>query len=255
MRVGQLHYLPLTPAFFSILVGVFLVVLVLIKLEALRYVYMRLGVSSTVVLLLLFGSLLGSFFNIPLYELPAQRVFSRQEIDFFGMGYVVPVAVQWTGTVLAVNIGGAVIPSLMSLYLLIKNRLWIEGATATAGVAVVCHWLAQPVPGLGIAVPIFVPAAATTIVALLLSRGNAASLAYISGSLGTLIGVDLLNIDAIQGLGAPVASIGGAGTFDGIFLTGVVAVILASFFGSADRDASERRLTKAKDVSREFESA
>jgi uncharacterized membrane protein len=28
-------------------------------------------------------------------------------------------------------------------------------------------------------------------------------------------------------LGAPVASIGGAGTFEGVFLTGIVAVLLA----------------------------
>ncbi|UCF95656.1 MAG: DUF1614 domain-containing protein [Desulfobacterales bacterium] len=43
-----------------------------------------------------------------------------------------------------------------------------------------------------------------------------------------MIGADLLNLDALQGLGAPVASIGGAGTYDGIFLTGIVAVLLAS---------------------------
>jgi len=67
--------------------------------------------------------------------------------------------------------------------------------------------------------------AATT--ALLLSRKSAPALAYVTGSLGTLIGADLLNLDKIQGLGAPVASIGGAGTFDGIFLTGILAVLLA----------------------------
>src|SRR5437773_1132936 len=44
---------------------------------------------------------------------------------------------------------------------------------------------------------------------------------------GTLIGADLLNLGQIQGLGAPVASIGGAGTFDGIFITGILAVLLA----------------------------
>jgi uncharacterized membrane protein len=255
MHVGQLHYLPLTPAFFSILVGIFLVVLVLIKLEALRYAYVRLGVSSSVALLLLFGSLVGSYINLPLYELPAQRVLSGQEIDFFGMRYVVPVVDQWTGTVIAVNIGGAVIPSLISLYLLLKNRLWLQGALATAGVAFVCHWLAQPVPGLGIAVPLLVPAAATAIVALLLSRTNAASLAYISGSLGTLIGADLLNIDTIQGLDGPVASIGGAGTSDGIFLTGIVAVLLASLSGRANRHASDRGSTKSTDMYRNCESA
>ena len=41
------------------------------------------------------------------------------------------------------------------------------------------------------------------------------------------IGADLMNLDKIKKLGAPVASIGGAGTFDGIFSTGVLAVLLA----------------------------
>jgi uncharacterized membrane protein len=63
-----------------------------------------------------------------------------------------------------------------------------------------------------------------------LSRQNAAPLAYIAGSMGTLIGADLTNLDKVRGLGAPVASIGGAGTFDGIFLTGILAVLLASIF-------------------------
>ena len=102
------------------------------------------------------------------------------------------------------------------------------GSSSTACVAALCHHLAQPVPGLGIALPIFVPAIATAIVALVLSRQHAATLAYVGGSLGTLIGADLLNLGSIQGLGAPVASIGGAGTFDGIFVTGMLAVIIAS---------------------------
>ena len=94
----------------------------------------------------------------------------------------------------------------------------------------VLHWLANPVPGLGIAVPVFVPVVITAAVALLLSRENAAPLAYIAGSLGTLIGADLTNLDKVRGLGAPVASIGGAGTFDGIFLTGILAVLLANLY-------------------------
>jgi len=94
----------------------------------------------------------------------------------------------------------------------------------------VLHWLANPVPGLGIAVPVFIPAIVTAAVALLLSRGDAAPLAYIAGSMGTLIGADLTNLDKIGGLGAPVASIGGAGTFDGIFLAGIVAVLLAGLY-------------------------
>jgi uncharacterized membrane protein len=90
-------------------------------------------------------------------------------------------------------------------------------------VAIACNWMAEPVPGMGIALPIFVPAAVTTITALILSREHAALLAYIGGTLGTLIGADLLNLGKISGLGTPIASIGGAGTFDGIFLIGILA--------------------------------
>jgi uncharacterized membrane protein len=116
----------------------------------------------------------------------------------------------------------------MSLYLLFRYEIWITGILAVAVVAAVCNWMAEPVPGLGIALPVFIPALITGITALVLSRDHAAQLAYIGGSLGTLIGADLLNLGDISGIGAPVASIGGAGTFDGIFLTGILAVLLAS---------------------------
>jgi uncharacterized membrane protein len=231
MPYGQLHYLPLSPSFFSILAGLFFVLLVLIQLGILRYAYMRLGISSGAAMLLLFASLAGSYFNIPLAELPEKQVLSGQVVDFFGMEYVIPTMVHSPGTIIAMNVGGAIIPTLMSLYLLIRNELWLRGAIATAVVAAVCYWLSQPVRGLGIAEPVFVPAVTCGVVALILAREHAAPLAYISGSLGTLIGADLLNLGAIRGLGAPVASIGGAGTFDGIFLIGIVAVLIAGISG------------------------
>jgi len=135
--------------------------------------------------------------------------------------------------VIAVNIGGAVIPSLLSLYLVLKNRIWSAAAVSTLVVTIACYLLAQPVPGIGIAIPSLVPPIIASTVALLLARTNVAAVAYVSGSLGTLIGADLLNLGRIQGLGAPVVSIGGAGTFDGVFLTGIIAVLLASFSGRA----------------------
>jgi len=235
MHIDQLNYLPLAGPFFILLLGVLSVVIFLIKLGALRYAYSRMGVSSGAALLLLLGSLLGSYFNVPVAHLPEQQIVSGQEVDFFGMRYVVPIVVDWPGTVIAVNVGGALIPGLTSLYLMAKNRLWLLSLLAVAGVAGVCHLLAQPIRGLGIALPVFVPAASSAIIALLLSRRHAASLAYIGGSLGTLVGADLLNLDKVQGLGAPVVSIGGAGTFDGVFVTGVIAVLLAGLTGGVDR--------------------
>jgi len=226
--MGQMEYLPLTAPFFAILVGVFLVVVVLIQINVLRYAYTRLGVSSGTALLLLLASLIGSYINIPVYEFQERDVLSWHEVSYYGMRYLVPF-VEQPGTVIALNVGGAVIPTLLSLYLVGKNGMWVCGIITTAIVAAIVHMLAEPVQGVGIAVPVFVPPVVTAIVAVLIARHHAAVLAYAGGSLGTLIGADLLNLGVVRGLGAPVASIGGAGTFDGIFLTGIVAVLLASF--------------------------
>jgi uncharacterized membrane protein len=220
--------LPLTPGLFSILVILLAGLIILIQLRILRYAYMRLGVGPGAALLLLLGSLIGSYFNVPITVLPGPPpISSGQIVDFFGMSYIVPVVVASPGTILAVNIGGAVIPALMSAYLFIRYQLWLKATLATAAIAIVIHSMATPVPGIGIAVPVFVPVVATAILAFILSRENAPPLAYIGGSMGTLIGADLLNLDKIGDLGAPIASIGGAGTFDGVFLTGILAVLLA----------------------------
>jgi len=227
MMDSQVHYLPLTPGLFSILVIIFVVLIILIQLRILRYAYMRLGIGPGAALLVLFGSLIGSYFNIPITILPGHPVRTGEIVDFFGMRYIVPVVTAFPGTVLAINVGGAVIPTLMSTYLVLRYQLWLKAAIAVVVIAIVIHAMATPVHGVGIAVPVFVPVVVTAILAFLLSREYAAPLAYIGGSMGTLIGADLLNLDKISGLGAPIASIGGAGTFDGIFLTGILAVLLA----------------------------
>jgi len=230
---SQMHYLPLTPGLFSILVLLAVGLIILIQLRILRYAYMKLGVGPGVALLLLLGSLIGSYFNIPVTVLPGSPVRSGQIVDFYGMRYIVPVVTQWPGTVLAINVGGAVIPALMSSYLVLRYQLWLKAALATAIIAFIIHSMATPVPGVGIAVPVFAPAVTTAILAFFLSREYAAPLAYIGGSMGTLIGADLLNLGKIGALGAPVASIGGAGTFDGIFLTGILAVLIAGIASPA----------------------
>jgi uncharacterized membrane protein len=223
-----LHYFPIALPFL-LLFALFLVFLVLlIEVGILRYAYQRIGVGRRHMFALLVLSFLGSYVNIPIYELSPHAVQSDTVISFGGMSYVVPEVTDWPGTVVAINVGGAIIPTLLSLYLMRKNRLFFRGLLATGIVVLVVHALAYPVKGVGIAEPVFVPPLISTMVALLLSRRHAPPLAYISGSLGTLIGADLLNLGKIPGLGAPVASIGGAGTFDGIFLTGILSVLLVS---------------------------
>ncbi len=227
MRFTGYHFFPFPLPFFLIFVVLFALLITLIEIGILGYAYEKMGINRRYVFSLLLLSLLGSYVNIPVAELPPEQVISGQVITFFGMRYVIPVVQEWPRTVIAVNVGGAVIPVLLSLYLLIKQGLYIRGLVGVVIVALIVHWVAYPVRGVGIAVPIFIPPVVAALVALLLARQSAPPLAYIVGSLGTLIGADLLNLDKLQGLGAPIASIGGAGTFDGIFLTGILAVLLA----------------------------
>jgi uncharacterized membrane protein len=123
----------------------------------------------------------------------------------------------------------------ISLYALARTPVAVLPALlGTAIVAVVTHHFAYPLRGVGIGIPMFIPPLVAALAALLLGKvmglGKAIHIiAYVSGVLGTLIGADLWNLHRIADLGAPVASIGGAGTFDGVFLTGIVAVLIAGF--------------------------
>jgi len=235
-----MHYIPLPRPFFFALFLFFVFVVVLIELRILEYTYEKVGVDRRYVFFLLLLSFMGSYINIPIAQLPPEHMLTPRIIDFFGMQYVVPVATERPGTVIAVNLGGAVIPVVLSIYLAGRKKLYLRSVLAVGIVTAAVHIMAYPVPGVGIAEPMFIPPLVTAVVALVVSREHAAPLAYIAGSLGTLIGADLLNLDRIQGLGAPVASIGGAGKFDGIFLTGIIAVLLASLM-SRKREGSRSR--------------
>ncbi|MGE5242322.1 MAG: DUF1614 domain-containing protein [Bacteroidota bacterium] len=222
-----MYYFPHTLPFLFLLFLLFAIVVVAIELHIVRYAYERVGVSPRFMLALLLLSFLGSYININVTRLSPETIHAPGIIQFFGVPYVVPLMHESPGTIIAVNVGGAVVPTLLSLYLIVRNRFYGKALVATALVAIVVHLLAYPVAGVGIAEPVFVPPLATAIVALALSRERAAPLAYVAGSLGTLIGADLLNLDKVAGLGAPIAAIGGAGKFDGIFLTALIAVLLA----------------------------
>ena len=223
----MLHYFPLTLPFLLILFFLFIFLVIMVEVGILGYAYQTIGVKQRYIFLLLLICFWGSYINIPVYRLPPEIVRSGGQVIFFGIPYIIPTVTRWPGTVIAVNVGGAVIPTILSIYLIFKNQLFSTALIGVAVVSVIVHWLAHPVPGVGIAVPVLVPPVAATAVAITLSRRYAPALAFISGTLGTLIGADLLNLDKIQGLGAPVASIGGAGTFDGIFTTGILAVLIA----------------------------
>jgi uncharacterized membrane protein len=221
------YYFPLARPFFFSLFLIIVLLIVLIQVGILGYAYEKIGISQQYILTLLLLSFFGSYVNIPVAKIPAEWVISGQEITYFGVRYIIPRVKERRETIIAINVGGAIIPTLLSLYLLIKNGIYWQSIVAVVVVAVIVYRMAKPIPGMGIAVPILIPPLVAAVVALLLSGRSSPPLAYIAGSPGTLIGGDLLNLSKIKNLRAPVASIGGAGTFDGIFLAGILAVLLA----------------------------
>jgi uncharacterized membrane protein len=222
-----------------------------------------LGLTRDQALLLLLASVLGSAVNIPLSRRriqladPTMAQWSPMAQWVIAMFHYYPPAV--VEQIVAVNVGGALVPLFFSAYLLTRSATPVlDAVIATVAVLIVAKLLARPVPGVGITVPGFVPPIVAAVVAYglvtyapgpLAAPHHAAPVAYIAGTLGTLIGADLLNLPTVLrgGLlavgpqrfwwGRPPArvspdkprilSIGGAGVFDGVFLTGVIAAFLA----------------------------
>jgi uncharacterized membrane protein len=220
-------YAPFTLLLLVLLLALLGVFILLVEMRVLAYAYRKVGVRPRYAFAVMLLSLLGSHVNIPVYSMPAQRLVRPHEQSMFGRTYVVPATVEHGATVVALNVGGALIPILVSIYLLARTRLYWRMLIGTAIVAAVVHSLARIVPGVGIAVPMLVPPIVAAAVGLLLAFRKAPPVAYVSGSMGALIGADLLNLGRIAEIGAPVVSIGGAGTFDGVFLTGIIAGLLA----------------------------
>jgi uncharacterized membrane protein len=217
--------------FFAILLFLIFAVVSLVFVGVISVAFSNIGFTPVIILLILVGTLVGSAINIPILKVRNTVPMIKEEyVSSFGMTYRVPrIEYGQAVTTIAVNVGGALIPTAVSLYLLSNATasMILYSLVGVAVVALVTHFIARPVKGVGIITPAFIPPIAAATVALVLSPAQPRTIAYVAGVLGTLIGADLLNLRAIPKLGAPVASIGGAGTFDGIFLSGILAVLLA----------------------------
>jgi len=235
----QIFYMPFSLKFLFLLILIMVFGLGSLFLGVIVSTFMKIGFSAEDALLILLLSLLGSGINIPLTTLRSEVPAVKENyVKVFGISYRVPILQRVRNeTVLAINVGGAVIPVLISTYLLTQfpSSLLFAGI-GVAVVAAITYSVAKPIRGIGIATPALVPPLAAALTAILLTSvihipGCPAEqcrviIAYTGGVLGTLIGADLFNLGKIKNLGAPIASIGGAGTFDGIFLSGFIALLL-----------------------------
>jgi uncharacterized membrane protein len=211
---------------------IFLLIVAFIFFFVTEVAFEKTGFTRLQFLLILAATLIGSYVDIPLWKLRSTRpTIVVREVRAFWITYRIPeYALTSVSTVIALNVGGALVPLIVSSILLYQHpQLLIGVMVATALTAICVHVFARYIEGVGIVSPTLIPPIAAVLFSLPFAGSYLAVTSYIAGTLGTLIGADLSNLGKIaQGGGTHVASIGGAGKFDGIFLTGVVAVLIAS---------------------------
>lgn len=217
--------LPPSPLQLILFVFILILLFTLVQIGLLHIAAEKLGINFGTALFALFLSLMGSVINFPLFTLPTPP---DTPLPPYSGWLLWPSQPRPDRVTVAINLGGAVLPILYSLHLLTRFQLGaVPVLLSTLSVSTISYYLSRPIPGLGIAMPVFIPPIIAALCALLFAPEQSAPLAYVSGTFGVIIGADLLRLKEVQRIGAAVVSIGGAGTFDGIFLTGIVAVLLA----------------------------
>jgi len=218
--------MPKIPLRFILLFAILALLVTAIQYNLLTVAFEKLDLSADSAYILFITILGGSLVNLPLFSMKSEPL-NLEELPpqlrelYRNMPY--------TGkTVIMANVGGCVVPAAFCLYLLAHHPLNIlYVALAVAAVTVLSFKASRSVPGIGMGMPILLAPLMAAAVSVALDPANAAPMAFISGTLGVLIGADLLHLKDISKMGTPFASIGGAGSFDGIFISGIVAVLLA----------------------------
>lgn len=215
-----MFFLPLT----LVLLIIFLLLpflIFIVQLTLTETALVKLGISPKIAIFTIYLSLIGSLINIPLFV----RHVSAEDTINCPIKYIgLPSSGVLSGKqIVAVNVGGAIIPLFICVFLLPKAP-FLKTLIATAISVLVVYKLARPVPMIGIGLPIFIPPLVSAALGLLLSPKNPLPVAYISGVLGVLIGADFLSLRCFAASG--MMSIGGAGVFDGIFLVGIISALL-----------------------------
>jgi len=217
-----------SPQLFVGFIAILLLLVVTVQVGLVSIGFEKLGLSQQSAMLLLFSSLMGSIINLPLMTLkieePPEGFPPRPTF-----GLLRPLQLPPSGQMqIMVNVGGCLIPLTFSLYLFthVEFETW-RVILAIATMSAFAFAISRPLPGIGIGMPILAAPFVAALTAIVIDSAHSAPLAYICGTTGVIIGADLLRISDIRSFGVPFASIGGAGTFDGIFITGIVAVLLA----------------------------
>jgi len=218
-----------------LLAFLFLCLMPIIFVDAMQTALLRLHLSPQMATLVVLVIFLGGLVNIPVHRVERYEEQPLETMAVYGLwGFVPRFRTVRRETVIAVNVGGCIIPVILVIWQL---RYLAESGGALGTLAVitalnvaVCYFAARPVPGIGIAMPgLLSPAVAVSLTWLLLSGDpeHRAPVAFVAGVLGPLVGADLFHLKDIARMSTGMLSIGGAGTFDGIVLSGVLAALVA----------------------------
>ncbi|MGB5636678.1 MAG: DUF1614 domain-containing protein [Waterburya sp.] len=219
-------YLPVSILLFLLFLLLFPFIWILVALDVVEVAVAKLGFSPGIASVLFVAVLVGSTINIPLYTVksitPIIPDFQDMWLEKF---WGIPLRKFQQKTIIALNVGGGLIPVILAIYELIRSDalaiFWV-----TVIVTIVSYFSAQIVPGIGIQMNALVSPLTAVISAILIAEPLASSVAFAGGILGTLIGADLLHLKEIERMSAGVLSIGGAGVFDGIAMCGLLALLL-----------------------------
>jgi len=189
-------FLPLSILLFLLFILLLPLLFFLLQMKLVGHALVKIGISPAVATLIFFLSIIGSLINIPLLS-------GNQNI--------------------AINVGGAIIPLLLCIYLFPKVPI-LKTIIAVMILALIMNKMAQPIPMVGVTIPMFIPPLVAVLLGFIFSPRNPTPVAYIAGVLGVLIGADLMNLSQVTGAG--MMSIGGAGVYDGIFLVGIISALI-----------------------------
>ena len=201
-----------------------------------RAILTKLGLSPQGAGLTVLAIFFGSLINIPVHQIVRDELQPDVRFGPIGRYFERDYRRVYSRTLIAVNVGGCVIPVLLAVQQMLRVAQFgdnaIFGTLIVSALSIgVCYLIARPVQGIGIMMPGLIPPLVCVLSAWILMPSappeQRTAAAFIGGVLGPLIGADLLHLKDIAKTPVGIMSIGGAGTFDGIILSGMLAALLS----------------------------
>jgi uncharacterized membrane protein len=236
---GGIRFFSAGPLSVIAIILILCLVIILIPLLVLGIIgaaFTRLGLSWIAALALVLLMVFGSFVNIPLYLIRRDMVRANPP-GAGGNKLSVPWSIPpvWD-TRISVNLGGGVIPVCIAVYMAYQavmvtgSALLMPVCLCVVLVTVLSYITAREVTGVGIRVPVFLPALIALLAGLILSGGTgltAAVVALVGGIFGTLVGGNLAHLYRVRDLEVTDVSIGGYGSFGAVFLCCILPALIA----------------------------